>query len=75
MYIYLPKGNNMTHANKSDLISVGQAAERLGIAINTLRRWTKAGVISAARTVGKHRRYYRADVDALLANNRDGLVE
>jgi len=46
-------------------ISVGAAAEILGVSISTLRRWEKEHVlIPSYRTIGGHRRY---DLDLLLA--------
>ena len=38
-------------------VSIGVAAEELGVAIETLRRWEKAGKITSERTKGGHRRY------------------
>ena len=37
--------------------SIGKAAEQLGVSRDTLRRWEKAGKISAERTIKGHRRY------------------
>lgn len=45
--------------------SIQEAADRLGIPIQKLRRWDAAGVLVAERTSGGHRRYDRATVDAL----------
>jgi excisionase family DNA binding protein len=45
-------------------ISVGAAAEILGISVSTLRRWEKEGwLLPAYRTLGGHRRY---DLEVLL---------
>jgi excisionase family DNA binding protein len=33
------------------------AAERLGVSVDTLRRWHARGLISASRTMGGHYRY------------------
>lgn len=39
-------------------LSIGQASRSLGVAVTTLRRWEREGVIAAAyRTAGGHRRY------------------
>ena len=42
------------------LLSIGEAAEQLGVAVGTLRRWHRQGRLApAGRTVGDHRRYLR----------------
>jgi predicted site-specific integrase-resolvase len=38
-------------------VSIGQAAEELGVAKETLRRWEKSGKITVERTQKGHRRY------------------
>jgi putative resolvase len=57
-------------------LSVGEAANILGISITTLRHWTDEGYVTAFRTVGGHRRYQlshliefrrRSEEDASLA--------
>ncbi|MDR3165867.1 MAG: IS607 family transposase [Synergistaceae bacterium] len=39
------------------LVSIGEAAQALGVDITTLRRWERQGKISAEHTAGGHRRY------------------
>lgn len=39
------------------LVSVGEAAEALGVSITTLRRWEASGRLAAEHTAGGHRRY------------------
>lgn len=41
------------------LLTIGQAAEYLGVALNTLRRWDKNGKLVAIRKDGGTHRYYR----------------
>lgn len=48
-----------------ELLSIGQAAQLLGVHSDTVRRWTDTGRIKAIRTLGGHRRYLRADVMAI----------
>jgi excisionase family DNA binding protein len=45
-----------------DLLQIGDAAKLRGVSIDTLRRWEKAGKITAVRTDGGHRRYRVADL-------------
>nr|WP_236720918.1 MerR family DNA-binding transcriptional regulator [Paraburkholderia phytofirmans] len=40
------------------LLSIGEAADRLGVAVGTLRRWRRPRRLApAGRTVDGHRRY------------------
>lgn len=49
------------------LLSIGQTAAELGVAVGTLRRWHRQGLrVPAGRTVGGHRRYQRDAVRATL---------
>lgn len=43
--------------------TTGQAAQRLGISVDTLRRWEREGKISPERNAAGHRRYTEADLD------------
>jgi len=49
------------------MLTVRQAADVAGVHPQTLRRWEKAGHITARRTPGNQRRYRRADVEQLVA--------
>ena len=44
-------------------ISIGEAAQILGVSVSTLRRWDREGKVSSVRTSGNQRRY---DLDSLL---------
>lgn len=49
------------------LIRIGEAAELLGISIDTLRRWDKSGEFSSVRTGSDGHRFYRfADIEFKL---------
>lgn len=48
-----------------DLLSIGEAARRLGVSVNTLRRWDDNGLIRSTRTLGGQRRFLTEDVDRL----------
>jgi excisionase family DNA binding protein len=43
-------------------ISLGAAAEHLGVASSTIRRWADCGRLASVRTRGGHRRIFAADV-------------
>ena len=44
------------------MLSIKEASEFLGVSIDTLRRWERAGKITAFRTEGGHRRYEKKDL-------------
>ena len=48
-------------------LSLGQAAQALGISTTTARRWANEGRLGATRTAGGHRRFAASDVRRLLA--------
>lgn len=49
------------------LLTTSEAAKRLGICPDTMRKWEKQGVITSVRTLGNHRRYQEHDVQRLAA--------
>jgi len=54
----------------SKLLTIGQAADILGVSIQTLRRWDKSGKLSSVRKKKKGYRYYRENViEEFIRNN------
>ncbi|HEX6399858.1 MAG TPA: MerR family DNA-binding transcriptional regulator, partial [Actinomycetota bacterium] len=49
---------------------IGQAAEALGVRVETLRRWERAGKLATVRTDGGQRLVPAAEVARLLAERR-----
>ena len=49
---------------------IGQAAELLGVSVETLRRWEADGRLATARSAGGQRLVAIADVSRLLADRR-----
>lgn len=47
------------------LLTISQAARRIGIHINTLRAWTDAGRVPVFRTPTNQRRYRQSDIDEI----------
>ena len=47
-------------------LRLSEAADLLGVSLNTLRRWSDSGKLLCYRSPGGHRRYRRADAEALL---------
>lgn len=52
------------------LVTVRSAAERLGVAYSTLKRWVHTGRVRTTRTEGGHHRVAEAEVDRLLAHQQ-----
>ena len=48
-------------------IPIGEAARRLGVSVDTVRRWSDEGVIEAIVLPSGHRRYRVEDIESLLA--------
>ena len=49
------------------LLSIGDAAQRLGIPVSTLRGWANRGVIPSVKTPTKHRRFRPSDIDRMAS--------
>lgn len=55
--------------NMEDLLTITQAAQVLGVSVDTLRRWDKSGKLAAIRKEGGTHRYYtRRDLDLLASD-------
>ena len=61
-------------AANDDVMTTRQAGEALGVAVRTVQLWVEAGVLSAWRTAGGHRRISRSAVERLLADRKRSLV-
>ncbi len=57
------------------LIRIGQAAEILGVSVETIRRWESEGRLPASRSAGGQRRVALEDVTALLGERRRSAGE
>ena len=49
------------------LLTVAQVADRLGVSVNTVRRWADQGFIPVARTPTGHRRFDPDQIEAVVA--------
>jgi putative resolvase len=47
------------------LVSISKAADQLGVCIDTLREWDKAGTLVPVKTQGNHRRYRIEDIEKM----------
>jgi len=55
-------------------VSTRQAAAMLGVALRTIQLWVEAGVLSAWKTAGGHRRIPKSAVEALLEQRRQATL-
>ena len=58
-------GKNQLLNHKEDLVPVGDAARFLGVSIDTLRRWDRAGTIKSHRPDGKNRFFSLHDLNII----------
>jgi excisionase family DNA binding protein len=61
----------MTTSPNPDRVDAKQVAEHFGVALRTVRRWTKDGTIPAHRIGPKLLRFDLAEVDAALRGAQD----
>lgn len=59
-------GRRGDRGGEFDWLTLGQAAQYLGVAQSTIRKWTDSGRVPAFKTPGGHRRFRRRDLDAFL---------
>ena len=52
------------------LLTVREAAERLGVGYSTFKRWVHAGQVRTTRTAGGHHRVSEAETERLAALQR-----
>lgn len=54
-----------TQPDREELLPIGEAARILGVSVETIRRWDKAGQLASSRTLGGQRRFRRSEIEAL----------
>jgi len=57
------------------LIPISTAADILGLAQATLRKWDESGKLKSVKTEGGHRRYRLSDVNAFMGYKEEAVVE
>ena len=55
----------------AQLLSVGEAADFLGVSAASLRKWSDQGVLPVYRTPGRQRRYALEDLHAFIRSMRE----
>jgi excisionase family DNA binding protein len=53
--------------NIPELMTPGEVAALFHVGVETVAVWGDEGLLTVVRTPGRHRRYYKAEVDAMLA--------
>src|SRR5829696_4833735 len=56
-------------------IRIGEAAEMLGVSVESLRRWEKDGRLNVVRTTGRQRLVPMAEVQRLMAQRRESVSD
>jgi excisionase family DNA binding protein len=49
-----------------ELMTPGEVARVFAVNPKTVNRWVKSGKLESVRTIGGHRRFRKADIDAAL---------
>src|SRR6202030_2548009 len=62
------------NAKLPPLVRVGQAAEMLGVSVETLRRWESEGRLEMERSGGGQRLVAMSDVSRLVAERRKANI-
>jgi molybdopterin-binding protein len=60
----------MIRFDRMALLTPRAAAERLGVAYSTLKRWVRSGRVRTTRTEGGHHRVADSEIDRLLARQQ-----
>jgi excisionase family DNA binding protein len=64
-------GRPREEGEQPDWLTLGEASRMLGVAPETLRRWSDRGRVASFTTVGGHRRFSRQAMMQLLPANRE----
>ncbi|MBE9217339.1 IS607 family transposase [Dolichospermum flos-aquae] len=57
------------------IISIGDAAKKLGVSVKTVRRWADAGKLRFERSPSGHRRFYLADITRITPRDFNQLKD
>lgn len=60
----------MREFDGNDLMTPAEVAEAFRIDPKTVTRWARTGKLTSIRTPGGHRRYSRAEIDAIKTGTR-----
>ena len=72
---HAPNTHPRAHHDDDRTIRIGQAAELLGVSVETIRRWEAEGRLTTVRSGGGQRLVAIADVSRLLAGRRRTVPE
>jgi excisionase family DNA binding protein len=60
-------GSHVTEPVEPELLTPREAARRLAVGVDSLRRWEREGLLTSVRPPGGHRRYQPDAIDALAS--------
>lgn len=66
----IPPYDDAQAGQPSEWVSLGEAAQIIGVHPTTIRNWAEQGKLPYRRTPGGHRRFCRTDLEQWLASNR-----
>lgn len=66
--------HSLSNPSSRQLLSIGDAAERLGVSVSTLRTWTNEGSFVAVILPSGHRRYKTEDVLSYLGEDLESVA-
>ena len=61
--------------NADALLTPSEVGQLFHVDPKTVTRWAKAGRLTSVKTLGGHRRYRQAEVDALMEQNVQNRTE
>lgn len=59
---------------KPQFLTASQAARRLGVSVDTVRRWNDQGLIKSTRTPKNHRRFDVSEVERIIAGEPSAVA-
>src|SRR3990167_2897678 len=74
LHIFHQQTDALMEEESVKLIKIGEAAKILGVSIDTLRRWEKAGKIQTVRTLGGTRLYPLNKLQTLRGTETDAPI-
>ncbi len=76
----VPRGRSGVVAEKhgedtfEQLLTPAEVARMFRVSPKTVTRWSRAGKIRAVRTLGGHRRFYRAEIERAIEAGETGRM-
>jgi excisionase family DNA binding protein len=65
----------MDQIKVGEWLTLSDVAEILGVHPSTVRSWSDQGTLPVHRTLGRHRRYLRSEIDLWMQSQRSGGID